>query len=75
LPHTERLAELAALDALEALDGAELRDFESHCREGCASCESAVRSWRGEVDRLALVPDPIEPPAGLRGRVMASAAG
>jgi len=74
----EDLRELAALYALDLLEGEEREQFESHLALGCGVCQNEVdeiRATSGAVlaeDLPALYEDV---PAGLKRRVMQAAAG
>jgi len=72
LPHSERLAELAPLAALGALDGADRDDFESHLIAGCPRCDAALRQWRRDAALLALTAVPVEPDGAVGGRLRAT---
>jgi anti-sigma-K factor RskA len=58
--------------AVDALDGAELEEFERHLRR-CQSCAAEVRGLRETAARLAMVAAE-QVPDGLRERVLAAAA-
>ena len=68
----ETLHELAALYALDALDGDDLRAFEQHLRE-CSDCRGQVDELREAAAAFALAADPVEPPAELRERILSDA--
>ena len=57
---------LAALHAVGALDGEDLREFEAHLAAGCARCEGVVRQTEQALARAALAGPPEPPPAVLR---------
>jgi anti-sigma-K factor RskA len=69
----ERQEELAALAALDLLEGAERAAFD---RETAANPELArrVAELRAVAAELAYAANPAEPPAGLKDRILASAA-
>src|SRR5215472_13866960 len=70
--HDELVSAIPAL-VLGSLTGDEHRQVRLHL-ESCASCrEMAARLAKGAA-ALALEPDPVEPPARLRGRVLAAVA-
>jgi hypothetical protein len=71
----EPFAEWAALAAVGALDGDDRARFEAHLAAGCAQCERQMRELGLCAAALAwALPDhPL--PVGLRGRVLAHAAG
>ncbi len=50
---TDELREQAALYAMGMLEAAEVRQFESHLRDGCALCEAEVREMRETQAELA----------------------
>ena len=72
MPHSERLAELAPLAALGALDGADRDDFESHLIAGCPLCDAALRQWRRDATLLGLTAAPVEPDGAIRRRLRAT---
>src|SRR5215831_7510887 len=70
--HDELVSAIPAL-VLGSLTGDEHRQVRLHL-ESCSSCrEMAARLAKGAA-ALALEPDPVEPPARLRGRVLAAVA-
>ncbi len=69
--NTERLEELAALYALDLLEGAELAEFEALIR--CDEAPAALaKECREAVTHLGLSLPALEPPARLRRKVMES---
>ena len=68
---TERHEELAALHALGLLEGAERSAFESELA-GNAELRGLVDSLAESTAALALAAPQIEPPAGLKNRVLAA---
>ena len=68
---TERHEELAALHALGLLEGAERSAFESELA-GNAELRGLVDSLAESTAALALAAPPVEPPAGLKNRVLAA---
>jgi anti-sigma-K factor RskA len=76
LPHSERLDELVPAAALDALDGADRDDFESHLVAGCPRCERAVAAWRRDLTLLARATAPASPDGAvarrLRGAIAAA---
>lgn len=54
---------------LDALEPEERRAFEEHLRT-CPECRAEVRELAGVADALALTAEPVEPPDGLRQRIM-----
>jgi anti-sigma-K factor RskA len=65
---------LAALHAVGALDGEDLRDFEAHLRGGCARCEAVVRQTEQALARAAMAGPPETPPGAIRETLMRRAA-
>jgi anti-sigma-K factor RskA len=70
MTHEDYKALLAA-KALTALDVEDARALDSHL-ESCADCRSEVSEWEATAALLALDATPIEPPAELRERILAS---
>jgi anti-sigma-K factor RskA len=64
--------ELSAAYALDALDGDELRAYESHLA-GCERCREEVASFRAAAAALAYDVDPQEPPEALERRILTAA--
>ncbi len=69
---TDDLHHLAGAYALDALEPAERRAFEQHL-SSCAGCQTEVAEFRETAARLAEA-EPVDPPAGLRARVLADTA-
>ena len=67
---------LAPVYAVGALDGDDLVRFEAHLREGCSTCEAALRECEASLTALAREATPMIPPAHVReallGRVETS---
>jgi hypothetical protein len=63
--------EILSLAALDAADGAELRDLEAHL-DSCAECRAELRELRGAGAALALAAPPVAPSPELRTRLLAS---
>ncbi len=63
--------ELFALGVLEAEEYAEVA---AHLEQGCARCTPGVEEARARVAHLALAAPPVEPPAAVRARLLASVA-
>jgi len=60
----DTLVTMAAAYALDALDGAERAEFESHLADGCAECETTLRESREAFAAIAFAqPAAIPPPA------------
>lgn len=73
-PGHEQLHEFSGLYVLGALAAADRDTFERHLAE-CEACHDEVRSLRGVTAALPLGVPMIDPPAALRARVLAAAAG
>jgi len=69
------MEELVAIAALDALDGADREDFESHLLSGCARCERARSAWRRDLTLLARGVAPAEPGPAAAIRLRESVAG
>lgn len=67
----EEAAGRAALYALGALGGDEAREFEEHLAAGCAACAAELREFEAVARDLCLAAPEAEPPAGVRGRLLA----
>ncbi|MGH3851745.1 MAG: anti-sigma factor [Pseudonocardiaceae bacterium] len=67
-------AGLSGAYVLDALEADEAQRFEAHLA-GCAECRREVKDLRITVDLLPLSADAVEPPAGLKARVLAEIAG
>jgi anti-sigma-K factor RskA len=65
---------LAALHAVGALDGDDLREFEAHLAAGCARCASVVRQTEQALARAAMAGPPEPPPARVRDVLVKRAA-
>lgn len=64
----------AALHAVGALDGDDLREFETHLASGCARCATLVRQTEQALARAAMAGPPEPPPSGVRERLVRRAA-
>ncbi len=76
-PHAradEETSDHAALYLLGGMRAEEASDFEKHLHV-CPPCRKQVSSLRPLVDDLVLAGPEVEPPAGLRERVLAKARG
>jgi anti-sigma-K factor RskA len=69
-PEHDRLHESAGLYVLGALEPAERLEFERHLQT-CDACTAEVRSLAGVAAQLPQGVPLVDPPASLRGRVMA----
>jgi anti-sigma-K factor RskA len=70
--HNESFEDLAALAALNALDGEDERRFEAHLAEGCPICEEIVAGLRPVAAGLAANAPSVAPSPELRGRILES---
>ena len=68
----DAMHELTGLYVLGTLDQAERRAFETHLAS-CATCAAEVRTLGGVARALAYGVPQVDPPAGLRDRVLGSA--
>jgi anti-sigma-K factor RskA len=62
----ETFDELAAVYAVGALDGDDLRRFEAHLAEGCERCALALREGHEALARVALAGTPAIPPPAVK---------
>lgn len=69
----EAIEELSGVAALRALTPDEVRFVASHLA-GCAGCRRQYAELAAVADLLLRVPEPVEPPPGLRERILALAA-
>ena len=60
----------AALHAVGALDGDDLRQFEAHLAAGCARCATLVRQTEQALARAAMAGPPELPPDAVRERLV-----
>ena len=74
MPHSERFDELVPIAALDALDGADRDEFESHLVAGCPRCENALAAWRRDLSLLARTTAPVAPDAAAARRLRGAAA-
>jgi anti-sigma-K factor RskA len=70
----ETFDELAAVYAVDALDGEERRGFEEHLAAGCARCEATLRESREALARLALDAPAAVPPPEVKAALLRRAA-
>lgn len=66
----EEWLERAEIYALGALDGAELRDFESHLASGCAECEERLRESREAIAQAVASLAPVAPPPRVKAEIL-----
>jgi anti-sigma-K factor RskA len=64
----------AALHAVGALDGEDLRQFEAHLASGCTRCATLVRQTEQALARAAMAGPPESPPSAVRERLVKRAA-
>lgn len=64
----------AALHAVGALDGEDLRQFEAHLASGCTRCAMLVRQTEQALARAAMAGPPEPPPGAVRERLVKRAA-
>jgi anti-sigma-K factor RskA len=69
----KQLGEFYEAYALGTLEGPERGEIERHLARGCAACTSGVEQARWLVAQLAYLAPEAEPPAALRGRIIAAA--
>ena len=69
---TENIHEQVAAYALDALDPDERHEFERHLEE-CSACREQLPAFAEAAAALAIGAGPAEPPAELRGRILAAA--
>jgi anti-sigma-K factor RskA len=60
----------AALHAVGALDGEDLREFEAHLASGCVRCATLVRQTEQALARAAMAGPPEAPPGAIRERLV-----
>jgi anti-sigma-K factor RskA len=60
----------AALHAVGALDGDDLREFEAHLASGCSRCATLVRQTEQALARAAMAGPPEAPPGEIRERLV-----
>lgn len=65
----QEFQDLAALDALGALDEQEIVALHRHLSE-CDECQTAEREYQESASLLALALDPVEPPSRVRAQLM-----
>jgi anti-sigma-K factor RskA len=68
----ERIHDLSAAYALDALDPRETEDFVEHLRH-CERCRSEVAELQETAGSLAVAAPPAQLPEGLRGRILEQA--
>ncbi|GAB4555174.1 MAG: hypothetical protein Tsb0013_17920 [Phycisphaerales bacterium] len=69
---TRELLELAALDAMGLLDEEERESFDTAFRAAAPELQARVRAEQARFANADHLLPPVEPPAGLRARVMAA---
>jgi hypothetical protein len=75
MAHSERLEELAALQALGLPLGEESTEFARHLDEGCPLCEELLPEFRAAARALSVGVPPREPRPELREKILASLPG
>lgn len=65
----EAVCELAELYVLDALTGDEIEKFKAHAAE-CEECRKLVSEYRIVMDLLPLASPPVEPPPGMKARIL-----
>src|SRR5512143_1545466 len=75
MAHSERYEELAALQALGLLSGAESADFSRHLAEPCPVCESLLEDFRVSAASLSVEAPARRPSRELRERILAGLPG
>ncbi|HZN11071.1 MAG TPA: cupin domain-containing protein [Blastocatellia bacterium] len=68
----DQICEQAALYALGALEAAEAEAFAEHLAGGCEVCAAEWRACQSVVARLGLGGQALDPPPGVRDRLLAS---
>jgi anti-sigma-K factor RskA len=71
----KQLSESYEAYALGALEGSEREEIERHLARGCTACTAGVEQARWLVAQLAYLAPEAQPPAALRGRIVAAAVG
>jgi anti-sigma-K factor RskA len=71
--HTDEFEELAALAALDVLEGEDLARFEQHAAD-CERCRLVMRLDREALSGLALIAPEMEPSPDFKARLMLKAA-
>ncbi len=71
--HDAQLAQ-ADIYALGALDGDELREFETHLASGCPECAARIGEAREALALLPAALAPLAPPPEVKGRLLAEIA-
>jgi Anti-sigma-K factor rskA len=66
----ETFDELAAVYAVDALDGEDLVRFEAHLAEGCERCTAALRDAHEALAQAALAETPAIPPAEVKASLL-----
>ncbi|WP_405105334.1 anti-sigma factor [Paenibacillus sp. FSL K6-1217] len=67
--HNEELCELAELYTLGALTAEEMQQFAAHAAE-CRECRELVEEYRQVLDHLPLASEPVDPPSGMKERIL-----
>jgi len=75
MAHSERLEELAALQALGLPSGEESSEFARHLDAGCPICEELLSEFRVAAGALSVGAPARRPRPELRGKILGSVAG
>jgi anti-sigma-K factor RskA len=67
----EKLSELCSIYALGALDGEELREFETHLKTGCPICGQQIQEFSEMVASIPEALPNVRPSPDLKDRLMA----
>jgi anti-sigma-K factor RskA len=70
--HNESFEELAALRALDALEGEDARSFDAHLAEGCVACEEILADLRAAGSALASAAPSVAPRPEVRRALLAA---
>ncbi|MBL0389050.1 anti-sigma factor [Tumebacillus sp. ITR2] len=70
-PYTPTPCDDVELYALDGLDDAERSRFQEHLAT-CADCQARLAELQDVTDALLFVPDDVEPPQGMRERVLSA---
>jgi len=71
--HDEKYSGACAIYAIDALDGADLQEFEAHLKEGCAACIAELSNLKEASALLPATLPQLSPPPELKERIEFSA--